>query len=370
MGYPTRIVGLRPSAQPTKNTFTVSRRTLHRKVFSRPDPSSPVTLGPMATTRSQILRILVDEEFHSGTDLGLSLGITRAAVNKAVKSLVDMGLEIHRVQGRGYRCIDALPLLDAKQILGLLGAASPVSSLHVLDEVDSTSQYLSALASETDISGHVCLAEVQKQGRGRRGRDWITTPYSNIMLSIAWSYPAGPASLAGLSLAAGVAIVDALKESGISEIGLKWPNDIMWQNKKLGGVLVDIQGEANGPSTVILGVGINVRQGKQAARLVDQQWADLYQVSGAGTDRNQLAASLVDKLMTMLSDFETEGFDFFRQSWQQLHIHKGRPVRLMQAESEFQGTAEGVDSSGALVIRETGGGRRLFHSGEISLRAK
>ena len=322
------------------------------------------------TTRFQVLRILTDGEFHSGTELGSSIGVSRAAINKAIKSLVDMGLEIHRVQGRGYRYIDALPLLDQDQILDLLGAGSPVAKLHVLDEVDSTSQYLSGLATETDISGHVCLAEVQKQGRGRRGRDWITTPYNNIMLSVAWKYPAGPASLAGLSLAAGVAIVEALKQSGAAQIGLKWPNDIIWQHKKLGGVLVDIQGEASGPSTVVLGVGINVRLGEQAASSVDQQWADLHQVSESHKDRNQLAALLISKLVAMLSNFEHEGFEYFRQTWQQLHVHKGQPVRLIQAESEFHGTAEGVDSNGALIIREPGGGRRLFHSGEVSLRAK
>jgi len=319
------------------------------------------------STRSQVLQFLSDGYFHSGTEMGQSLGMSRAAINKAIKSLTDMGLVIHRVTGKGYRMIDATPLLAAAEIRKFVTSPA-IAGLHVLDEVDSTSRYLLRLASETSVAGHVCLAEMQKQGRGRRGREWLATPYSNIMLSMAWQYATGPGALAGLSLAAGVAIVEALNDLGVQEIGLKWPNDILFQNKKLGGVLVDIQGEASGPTLVVLGVGINIKLQSQHAKEIDQQWTDLHQLGGNLPDRNRLAARLADNLAHMFETFSEKGFAYYQARWQQLHVYHNQPVRLLLAETEVHGTAQGVDASGALRIRDAGGSERVFHSGEVSLR--
>lgn len=319
-------------------------------------------------SRLSILTILSDGEFHSGTVIGESLGISRAAVNKTIKNLLETGLEIHRVSGRGYRLVNATPLLAADRIMESLGDNAP-AGLHILDETDSTSRYLLRQMADTDISGHVCLAEIQHRGRGRRGRNWQTTPYSNIMMSIAWRYAIGPANLAGLSLAAGVAIVEALSEFGINDVGLKWPNDLMWQQQKLGGVLIDIQGEADGPSMVVLGIGINVRLNSNDSNDIDQQWTDLYRITGELPDRNPLAALLIKKLRAMLQGFSTDGFDRYRQPWQQLHIFHEQPVCLFQAQQKHCGVVEGVDANGALVIRDAAGEKQSFHSGEVSLRS-
>jgi BirA family biotin operon repressor/biotin-[acetyl-CoA-carboxylase] ligase len=323
------------------------------------------------STRAEILRLLSDGSFHSGTDLGKKLGITRAAVCKNVHQLAQAGLEVHRVTGRGYKLDTPLRLLDRAQILKWLGgtAADIRDRLHVLDEVDSTNRYLAErVAADRDINGATCVAEAQSGGRGRRGRSWITTPYSNLMLSMAWRFPGGPSLVSGLSLAAGVALLRALEEYGVSDAGLKWPNDVLWDNHKLAGLLVDVQGEATGPTRVILGIGINGYLSPQDAVRIDQPWVDLQGITGETTDRNRLAALVVRQLLGMFHQFEAKGFAPFREGWERRHLFHGRRVRLLQGEREFTGTAEGIDETGGLIIRHARN-RRVFHSGEVSLRA-
>lgn len=322
------------------------------------------------STRAEILRLLSDGSFHSGTDLGKKLGITRAAVCKNVHQLAQAGLEVHRVTGRGYKLDTPLRLLERAQILKWLGAAAADirDRLHVLDEVDSTNRYLAEqIVTDRDINGTTCVAEAQPGGRGRRGRSWITTPYCNLMLSMAWRFPGGPGLVSGLSLAAGVALLRALEEYGVSDAGLKWPNDVLWDNRKLAGLLVDVQGEAAGPTRIILGIGINGYISPQDATHIDQPWIDLQGISGETTDRNRLAALVLRQLLGMFRQFEARGFAPFRAEWQERHLFQGRRVRLLQGEREFTGTAEGIDETGGLIIRHARN-RQVFHSGEVSLR--
>lgn len=322
------------------------------------------------STRAEILRLLSDGAFHSGTDLGKKLGITRAAVCKNVHHLAQSGLEVHRVTGRGYKLDMPLTLLDRSRLLKLLGssAAEIRDRLHVLDEVDSTNRYLAEhVAVDVDINGATCVAEAQLSGRGRRGRSWVTTPYCNLMLSMAWRFPGGPGLVSGLSLAAGVALLRALEEYGVAGVGLKWPNDVLWDNRKLAGLLVDVQGEAAGPTLVILGVGVNGHISQHDAAHIDQPWADLRDITGETTDRNRLAALVIRHLLEMFHLFADEGFAPFHDEWQRRHLFHGRRVRLIQGDREFSGTAEGIDETGGLVIRHAKN-RRVFHSGEVSLR--
>lgn len=322
------------------------------------------------TTRADILKLLSDGVFHSGTDLGKKLGITRAAVCKNIHRLTRSGLDVHSVTGRGYRIEAPLSLLDRTHILKHLGAAAADfrDRLHILDEVDSTNRYLSERSAQTpEIDGMTCLAEVQSGGRGRRGRAWVATPYRNILLSMAWRFPGGPGVVAGLSLAAGVAVLRALEEYGVREAGLKWPNDVLWDKRKLAGLLADVQGEATGPTTVILGVGINGYIGDADAACIDQPWVDLRQIAGETPDRNRLAALVIRHLQRMFQTFAEKGFTPFRAEWRKRHLYHGRRVRLIQGEREISGTVEDIDDNGGLIVRH-GRHRQVFHSGEISLR--
>lgn len=348
------------------------------------------------STRSELLRLLADGGFRSGTDMGRQLGVTRAAVCKAVRSLTDAGLEIHRVTGRGYRLAQAMRLLDRRRILRYLAgdAAGVRDRLTILEEVDSTNRYLLERAAEgqkdtrglsaalhggrfqrpasrdtgASLHGAVCLAESQPQGRGRRGRAWIATPYSNLMLSMGWRFASGPSLAAGLSLAAGVALVRALEEYGVTGVGLKWPNDVLWEGRKLAGLLVDVQGEAAGPSLIVLGAGVNAHIGGRDAARIDQPWVDLRAIRGETIDRNRLAALVIRHFTRMFETFAEKGFAAFHAEWQRHHLYHGRRVRLVSGGREGAGLVEGVDGNGALLIRDARGRTQAYHSGEISLR--
>lgn len=322
------------------------------------------------TTRTEVLKLLSDGGFHSGTDMGGRLGISRAAVCKAIGALTDAGLDIERVTGRGYRLDRPVQPLDRRTILRHLGATARAlrDRLTLLEETDSTNRYLLARASLARFPGAVCLAESQRAGRGRRGRSWVATPYHNILLSMGWRFPTGPGLVAGLSLAAGVAVVRALEDYGVHGIALKWPNDVLSDEKKLAGLLVDVQGEAAGPSLVVLGVGLNAYLGERDAARIDQPWTDLQTLTGKPVDRNRLAASLIRALRDMFQQFADHGLAAFHDEWQRRHRYHDRRVRLRTGERDVVGTVAGIDAHGALLLRDARGQTRAFASGEISLR--
>lgn len=316
-------------------------------------------------TRLEILKLLADGRFHSGTALGAVLGVSRAAVCKGIQALVDAGVCVHRVAGRGYRLLRPCVLLDTAAIDRGLGSLPVRISLELFDEIDSTSQYL--LRRPNPVSGAVCMAERQSAGRGRRGRSWTATPYRNLMMSLAWRFDSGPAALTGLSLAAGVALVRALEEYGVQGVGLKWPNDLVVGGRKLAGLLVDLRGEAAGPTWVVLGVGLNVSIDEREAAQIDQAWTDLDAVLGEDVDRNRLASLLIRHVVLAFVRFADAGFSAFVSDWNGLHVFADQPVRLLQGERVQAGIARGVDSHGGLIV-ETEGVRHVYHSGEISLR--
>jgi BirA family transcriptional regulator, biotin operon repressor / biotin---[acetyl-CoA-carboxylase] ligase len=321
------------------------------------------------STRAQLVRRLSDGKLHSGTELGRALRVSRAAVFKAVKSLGELGMEIDAVAGRGYRLPAPLVPLDRKRIQSFLNGSSPGRDIEILEHVDSTNRHLlEQLTAAPDAHGYVCLAEAQTQGRGRRGRGWITTPYQNIMLSMAWRFSTGPAMVAGLGLAAGVAVVRALERYGVHDVGLKWPNDLLWRGRKLAGLLADVQGEATGPCIVVLGIGVNCHIAPADAKRIDQPWIDLQSITGETIDRNRLAAFTIAELHRMFELFAEQGLRAFRADWERRHLYTGKPVSIQQGDQRIDGIVEGVDDNGALLLRDARGGARTFYSGEVSLR--
>jgi BirA family biotin operon repressor/biotin-[acetyl-CoA-carboxylase] ligase len=322
-------------------------------------------------TRSKILKILADGAFHSGTDIGRRLHVTRAAISKAVKALAADGVEIHRVTGRGYRLEAPFQPLDRTRILRALddlGFKWP-GKLEVLEQVDSTNLELLRQAQAGAAGGRVCVAEAQTEGRGRRGRSWSATPYRNILFSIAWRFDSGSAFLGGLSLAAGVAVLRALRAFGVEDAALKWPNDIVWQGRKLAGLLIDVRGEAAGPLLAVVGLGLNVQLDARDAERIDQPWVDLAEITGQVVDRNRLVALLIGDLVGVLRQFEAKGLASFKDEWQRYHYYSNKRVGLVRADAPtLYGTVAGVDEQGALLLRDARGRMQAFHSGEISVR--
>jgi BirA family biotin operon repressor/biotin-[acetyl-CoA-carboxylase] ligase len=323
--------------------------------------------------RRAVLRLLADGGLHSGAELARQLGVTRAAVWKILRAAADeLGLEIQSVRGKGYMLSAPLELLESGLIEAGLSddTRALLDTVEVLERVMSTNSRLMRLAREGAASGRVCLAECQLGGRGRSGRTWVSPFGSNIYLSVLWRCPLSPAELGGLSLACGVAAARALEAAGLGDIGLKWPNDLHWRGRKLGGLLLEVAGESQGPSHVVVGIGINLRLTERQAAGIDQPWTDLAAALGdAVPGRNALAAQLIDALLPALAAFGEAGLAPFLADWRALDSCLGAPVEVIMGERRISGTCAGVTADGALLL-DTDTGRRAFHAGEVSLRPR
>ena len=321
-------------------------------------------------TQLRVLEALSDGRFHSGEQLAGRLGITRAAVWKATRGLVASGVTIHAVRGRGYRLVEALELLDAGRIRAGLGveAAGLLTRLETHREIDSTNRYLMTRAFDGGAAGWVCLAESQSAGRGRRGRRWHSPPGRNVYLSLLWRYPAGPEVLGGLSLAVGASVATLLQELGVEGIALKWPNDLLCDGRKLGGVLIESAGEGGGSCHVVVGVGLNVGMPGDAAAAIHQPWCDLAGLlGGRAPSRNRLAAALIDRLLPLLASYPARGLAPYLPTWQELDALLGCEVQLRLGDRVVTGQHRGVDRDGALLLEHDGALQR-YHGGEVTLR--
>lgn len=319
----------------------------------------------------QLLELLAGGDLRSGEALAETLGISRAAVWKLVARTRDRyGIAIEALPGKGYRLPRPLELLDPGRInRGLASDALPASAvLHLYDQIPSTNAWLMQRIGEGLPSGSICLAEQQTAGRGRHGRTWVSPFGHNLYLSLLWRFPLPPAALGGLSLAAGVGVALALVDAGVRDIGLKWPNDLLWQGRKLAGLLIEVVGETQGPTAVVCGVGVNGFLPPEAARLIEQPWTDLSSVLGGATgSRNDLAAGVLGRLLWVMRTYQGAGLAPFLPEWRRLDPFVGQPLELRLGEQRFRGTHAGIDESGALQLAH-GGGITRFLAGEASLR--
>src|SRR5262245_19680327 len=317
-----------------------------------------------------VLRQLADGAFHSGTALAGSLGVSRASVWNAVRELESGGLVVYKVHGRGYRLPAAISLLDPGLVERELGRAAPRFALELVEVAPSTNTLLLHRAAAGAASGTVIAAEWQSAGRGRRGRAWHAGIGGALAFSLLWRFVQGAGVLSGLSLAVGVAVARCLNAKPGLRAGLKWPNDIVADGKKLGGILIEVSGDVLGPSAAVIGIGLNVRLSQRVRLAIDQPATDIESLVGERIDRNVLLARLLLELDSALTSFATHGFAPFRAEWERLHAHQGKAVTLLLPDGRSErGTVRGVAEDGALLL-EARGGLKRFHSGEFSLRVK
>lgn len=311
-----------------------------------------------------VLRTLADGKFHSGEAMAQQLGCSRTLVWQAVHHLEsEFGLTVFSVRGQGYRLPQPFALLDVATIRAQLDDyAANVFTLALAEQIDSSNTQLMTRAAQGAPHGLVLAAERQTAGRGRLGRRWQMRLGAGLTFSLLWRFERGLSGLAGLSLAVGVAMVRALREFG-APVSLKWPNDVLLGGQKLAGILIELSGDALGPATVVIGMGLNVAPPGE----VDQPVANLAD-AGINVGRNALMAALLNQLALVLSQFDREGFIAFRDEWLDLASYLQQPVRLTFSHGEpVEGVAVGVDETGALLV-QTPGGVRVFHVGEVSLR--
>ena len=320
-----------------------------------------------------ILNALNQPGFVSGQALGEQLGISRAAVSKHINSLQVMGLDIFKVTGKGYSLNNHAGLLNQtkiqqyfNQLTSQLKSQSVNVEVHPL--IDSTnSELMRRTQAKTALeSGTVIVAEMQQAGRGRRGRVWQSPFGANLYYSYFWRLDDGLQAAMGVSIAVGLAVYDTIKALYDIELELKWPNDIYLNKQKLAGVLVELDGQPQGPCQLVLGIGINLQMPQSFSQHIDQAWTDLSQHTQQ-LDKNELVASLTYHLENRLDQYRKSGLHTMHEQWNSLNAFAGECVELNTGHRSWRGICEGIDPQGGIRIRQDGE-VKSYYGGEISLR--
>jgi BirA family biotin operon repressor/biotin-[acetyl-CoA-carboxylase] ligase len=321
----------------------------------------------------RVVERLADGRFHSGESMAKSLGVSRSAIWKSLRTVRALGLEVHAVTRKGYRVARPLELIDARAIRSHLpkDAVQRLGAVGVHHSIESTNSLLLTQAPGLTGTAEICLAEFQTAGRGRRGRQWIMPFGAGLCLSIGWVFAETPRQLSALGLAIGVAVVRALRRLQAADVNLKWPNDIWFEGRKLGGILLELQAEADGPAHVVVGLGLNYRLPAAARKEIEAAGAKAAEIcelfEGEAPGRNLLAATVIGELIAALADFERRGFAPFHKEWREADALSGQTVTAMKGSDLQGGIARGIDEEGALLLEYRGRVIRIV-SGEVSLR--
>lgn len=317
----------------------------------------------------QLLRLLADGAFHSGDELGKTLGVSRATVFAELEHVADFGVQLQRIRGRGYRLARGWQCLDGAPVMQHLGDAAQRFDLEILRQAGSSNTELLKRATQGAVSGSVLAVELQTSGRGRIGRAWHSGLGNALTFSLLWRFDCGLNALSGLSLAVGLAIFRSLAKFDASGVELKWPNDILADGGKLGGVLIEAQGDIYGPSAVVIGIGINCHLPQKIEQAIGQRASALDQICMSPPGRNQLLASMLRELACVLDEFAKSGFCALRAEWELHHAFQDKPIELQMPDgSAICGIARGVGDGGELRL-ETVQGIGAYHSGEVGVAA-
>jgi len=312
---------------------------------------------------------MADTRSHAISDLAEGLAIAPGEVVERLHALMDEGLAI-TVEAEHCWLSHPVECLSAEVIRAVLAPATRtlLPDIRVFPVIDSTNAHLLQMAEANPVDPIVCLAECQRAGRGRRGRCWSSPFAANLYLSLLWRFAPPPAVLSGLSLVAGVAVARALEGLQVPDIRLKWPNDLFWRDRKLGGLLLESRFIGK-TAMVVIGLGLNVAM-PDTRETIDQPWVDLREaMGGTAPSRNRLAAAILDQLVMALPVMQYEGLAPLLDDWHRLDGFRGRQVVLQLPDGQrMTGIALGIDDTGALRLA-TERGEQRFAVGEVSLRA-
>ena len=320
----------------------------------------------MSNLTFPILNLLADGQFHSGEVLAQRFKVTRATIWNAIKHAESLGVEVFSVRGRGYKLPQAIDLLNEKEALQAIGEQRAWFNVQILNEVASTNTYL---MQQKNAAHATCVAaHIQTHGKGRRGRTWVSQLGASLTFSLLWRFQCGAAALSGLSLAVGVALIRALNSLNMNDAQLKWPNDVLVDGKKLAGILIELQGDLEGPSAAVIGVGVNLSLPKNVLESIDQPVIDLASMSEKSINQSELLGVILKHLADVISSFEARGFVGLRDEWSRYHAFENKPVRMLLPNgTDVQGVVKSVADDGILLV-ETALGLQRFSAGEISLR--
>ena len=240
--------------------------------------------------------------------------------------------------------------------------------VHLFDSIDSTNEWSLEEIGRGRALPFVCLAEHQSRGRGRRGRHWLSPPGANIYLSLAWRFNLSPNSLGVLPLALGVAIKKALLRIGINDAWVKWPNDVLIEDRKIAGILVETRNVHTDACSAVIGIGVNYRMPDSSLADSGIRWTDVMHAGGSMlTDRSALAGILVNEAVAMCRQYQRKAQSLLTEIEDELGVLTGRDVCLHFDNGEqLTGRVTGINDSGELRVL-VNGQERMFSSADVSL---
>ena len=316
-----------------------------------------------------IIEVLSDGVAATPDELARRLNAPVPDVLVVLEAIENGFVTVDRLDDGRIRLPTPPRFLDREAVLAHLGADAEPWNLRIERIVDSTNTVMLANAAGGAPGFSALAAEVQTAGRGRRGRSFLSGIGSSLTFSVLWRTHRGAAALNGISLAAGLASARALHACGARDVMLKWPNDIMYAGAKLGGILVESQSEARGPSAVVIGIGINCALTREMRERVGRVVTDLDAILADPPPREVLLAEMLRHLHAMLVRFDVGGFRAMHEEWCRLDAYSGVPVVLSLPDGQVvSGIERGVSQDGSLVL-DCPGGERQFAIGEISLLA-
>jgi len=317
--------------------------------------------------REQLIKRLAEGGFISGELLGQKLGVSRAAISNHIKALTTMGLDVYRVTGKGYKLAQPLNLLECNQIKTHLDNLQCKNIVEVHTIIDSTNSYLLRKIPHQIKAGQVCIAEYQQKGRGRRGRTWQSPFASHLYLSLYHPLEAGMSDAMGLSLVVALALSDTLQLFTHANVQLKWPNDVYIQGKKIAGILLELEGQAEGLSHCVIGIGLNIQMPTSSGAKIEQPWTDLQQHSDKVIDRNLLTAHLIYYLNKRLLDHQKWGLTVMLPEWHKKDYFLHKAVKIITGQHQVNGIYKGVNEQGGLILQTTNK-EKIVYGGEVTLR--
>jgi BirA family biotin operon repressor/biotin-[acetyl-CoA-carboxylase] ligase len=326
------------------------------------------------TNEEMILGFLAEggEDFISGAALSDKLGLSRTAVWKHVEQLRRLGYRIDAQPSRGYRLIEVPDRLTSLEVSPLLNTRELGRTLHAFATIGSTNAEAHALAREGAFHGEVVIAEQQTEGRGRRGRTWVSPAGSNLYFSAILRPELPPARAPELTLLAAVALAETLREAGAATASIKWPNDLQIGGKKVAGILTELSADVERVHFIVLGIGVNLNVDPrtfppEVAAIATSLMAE----RGQHVPRALFTAALFTKLEAWLDVWLEEGFAPIRAAWKQLSSTLGQEVLVRGEAKELRGLAEDLDETGALLLRLEDGRLERVLAGDVEeLRVK
>lgn len=316
--------------------------------------------------KNKLLILLKNTQVYlSGQEIGEKLGVSRAAVWKAIESLRKEGYVIEAVTNKGYKLIESGDLLNAADVQAGLNTTFVGREMIVIDSVDSTNNYLRQKALEGVAEGAVAIAHEQTLGKGRRGKAWMSQKGHGLWMSVLVKPPIQPNEASKLTLVAGLSVCQALRNLGY-DASIKWPNDIIIKNKKVCGILAEMTAQVEAIEFVVIGIGINTNV-KSFPQELENIAISLKIISGADVKRSEVAAEVLNEFEKNYNLYIKNGFLSLKEEYETNCITLNQEVQII-GKNGFEGFATAISDEGELVVRKADGRKEIVYSSEVSVR--